>query len=249
MLPFMWKTLRAIWQALNAVSTLTWLWGLPWAAGLAVVVGLWAQAEHQPPVVIAVLVFAAFVLAYVLYVALQVNRLRSTGTDFHNLKGLAVAPTPQSGPTVTNSLVEEYDRLSQQTLADARVRKAAVLAPNLFDSGPRRDVYLADALGWAAYGKWGQPFHGAPFTISLSGSPRIEQLLERVCDLAEGGKLTLWGIRDDPGYYEEIPKLHWEENPLVLADVFGTVISGEENPYRKLMLNRAQVEEAWPHAG
>lgn len=137
--------------------------------------------------------------------------------------------------------LDEMDRLeSEWGLAKTPIPRAGE---------PRREVYLPEALGWAVYGKWDKPFHGTPFTIALSGAPKIDHLLERVGDLAAEGKLTIWGQRDDPGYYEQIPQSHWEGHGLALADVFGTVVSGEDNPYRSLMLNRAEVERAWPHAG
>jgi hypothetical protein len=70
----MWKALRAIYQALSALSTATWLWGLL-PVGLTVVITGWiAQAEHLPPVVIGVLALTAGVVVYVLYVAVQVHR-------------------------------------------------------------------------------------------------------------------------------------------------------------------------------
>jgi hypothetical protein len=116
-------------------------------------------------------------------------------------------------------------------------------------SGPKREVSLAEALGWAAYGKWGEPFHGTPFTIALSGGPSIQHLLSLVTAGAREGRLTIWGKRDHPGHYEKIPQSHWEDNELALPDVFGSIATREENPYRNLMLSRTEVEREWPHEG
>lgn len=114
---------------------------------------------------------------------------------------------------------------------------------------PKREVGLAEALGWVVYGKWGGSFHGAPFTVSLGGGPKLDQLLARVTGLASEGKLTIWGKRDDPGHYEQIDQSHWKHSQLQLADIFGSIVAGGENPYRSLMLNCAEVEREWPHEG
>ena len=58
----MWKALRAFWRATNAISTVSWLWGIPWAA-VPTVIAVWlAWAEHLPPVVIGVLALVGLLL-------------------------------------------------------------------------------------------------------------------------------------------------------------------------------------------
>lgn len=116
-------------------------------------------------------------------------------------------------------------------------------------AGQYRNVSLAEALGWAVYGEWGKPYHVAPIVISIGVATDPRKLLARFTRLASEAKLTIWGKRDDPGYFEKIPQSHWQGNQLTIADVFGSVVASGDDPYPDLMLNRAEVEREWPHEG
>jgi len=112
-----------------------------------------------------------------------------------------------------------------------------------------RNVTLAEALGWAVYGEWGRPFQVPGISLHLGIGTDPKKILARFTRLAREGKLTIWGKRDDPGYFEKIPKSHWKDNRLTIADIFGSIVASGDDPYRELMLNRADVQKEWPHEG
>jgi hypothetical protein len=74
----MWKALKAIWGTVNALSTATWLWGLPWATAFAVSAGWLAAVGHVPTIYIGLSALTAFAVVYVIYVAFRVERLHRT---------------------------------------------------------------------------------------------------------------------------------------------------------------------------
>jgi hypothetical protein len=158
--------------------------------------------------------------------------------------------------TEINSRMEYEEmraRAAAQDSADSRKEdkaKAAVLPPEQLGDvqrGRYRNCSLSEAMGWAVYGEWGKFYSVPTIHIGLGTDPK--KLLARFTCLAAEGRLTIWGKRDDPGYFEKIPQSHWEENQLTIADMFGSIVASGDDPYRDLMLNRAEVERAWPHDG
>jgi hypothetical protein len=140
---------------------------------------------------------------------------------------------------------DEQDKLTQ-------LRLGALLSPSRaadVQAGRYRNVSLAEALGWAVYGEWGRPYHVSGVRTFIGVGTDPDKLLARFTRLARDGSLTIWGKRDDPGYFEKIPQPHWQGNQLTIADIFGSVVATGEDPYRDLMLNRAEVEREWPHDG
>ncbi len=133
--------------------------------------------------------------------------------------------------------------------AKALDRLGAILPPDKIASikaGVSRDVRLPEALGWIVYGEWEKPFHGTPFTIALSRVP-IGALLAEVVERAGNGRLTVWGKESDGGVFKRIPRTHWEDHSLALADLFGGTATTGADPYRDLMFSRRELEREWPH--
>jgi hypothetical protein len=169
-------------------------------------------------------------------------------TDFSDLEKLAM-PTPRPKRGVSDILLDEYDRVSRQTLADARIRKAAELAPDMLGHVLKRDVGLAEALGWAINGEWGKPWHGSSFQAALSGGlggSSVYAILGEFREHAELGNLTFWGKPSGASTWRLIPPSHWVDHELEFANAFGSITTGE---YRDLMLDRAEVVREWPHEG
>lgn len=138
----------------------------------------------------------------------------------------------------------------EETKAVRRLR--AVLPPDKqadVVGGKYRNASLAEALGWAVYGEWGKPYLVSAVGIYVGAATDPRKLLARFTKIAREGNLTIWGKRDDPGFFEEIPQSHWQDNALAIADIFGSVVAGGDDPYRDLMFNRAEVEREWPHEG
>lgn len=145
----------------------------------------------------------------------------------------------------------------EQALARSRegLRQTLDLAEErLRQSRKYREVSIYEALGWAMYAQWGKGYDGfMGIPVTLGPTPDPWKFLTRFVRLASEGKLTLWGKRQEPGYIEEIPRSYWNEHGLKLARdhplIPRLVTSNDDDPYRDLELNRAEVEAAWPHAG
>ena len=148
---------------------------------------------------------------------------------------------------VAQALDDQINEDDEKTLE----RLGAILPPDKMAdirAARTRDVTLAEALGYAAYGKWGKPFHGT--FMNLGFGPNINDLLDEFTVLAADGTLTLWGKESASGVYRRVPKTHREGRLLTTTDAVGAAqIAGGAEPYRSLMLNRAEVEREWPHEG
>ena len=233
------RVFKHAWRGASALSTIQWLWGLLPASAIGVVTGALAIAARLPPLVTAVLAFGAATIAYLLYVGVRID-------------------LSQRQLALTARIRERSLERKAEIVAGLARGAAAPDVDPFAASGEagrsgRRDTSLPEALGWAVHGEWGKPFHGvattAAFASGLGIGPDLYQLLARFGALAAGGALTFWGKRDDPGYYEEIPKAYWTTSELSLPDLFGGITTSGDNPYRSLMLNKAEVERAWPHEG
>jgi hypothetical protein len=148
-------------------------------------------------------------------------------------------------------------------LAALAQRHPSMMRPNAFQIKPSspggkiladilagdatRDVSLAEALGYALEGEWGNPKHGhalSAFSRALGGID-LPKLLERFTDLAADGKLTIWGKDSEFGVFKKIPAAHWRSDSLILSDT--TPAARIERPYYQLMLSRQEIEKEWPH--
>jgi hypothetical protein len=119
-----------------------------------------------------------------------------------------------------------------------------------------RDTGVANAIGYAITGDWETPVgHGIIFG---GGLKRIEEPVERFREAALNGDLRVWGRRTTGGLFELIEPSFWEDNTLnseALISFMGQAktipfegVETEERFYG-LMVNRAEVERIWPHAG
>jgi hypothetical protein len=127
----------------------------------------------------------------------------------------------------------------------ARLKVASILPRETIRATPRREVRLAEALGWIVYGEWRRPYLSLPFTAALAGHPPLVELLEELRKRAARGSLTIWGKRG--GIFKKIPSSHWSDHALGVPDVVGGVSREDGGLYQDLMLNKAEVEGEWPH--
>ena len=123
-----------------------------------------------------------------------------------------------------------------------------------------RDTHLAKGLAFAITGDFeGQLSHAMAF--SRRGLRALEQPLVRFREAARNGELRVWGKNAETGLYERIDPAFWEYNAIdpdaliSLMPVARTVsVRGEyggadDIQFYDIMLNRAEVERVWPHAG
>jgi hypothetical protein len=134
----MWKALRAIWQVVSAISTATWLWGLPWAAVTAVIGGIWAALAGMPAPIIGLVALSFGVIAYALYVLIRVHRIQSrppiqSATD----RVLEAYHKQQAEPKKPTSFLD--NTLSELERAAEYRRRIAALSviPSIETSYPR----------------------------------------------------------------------------------------------------------------
>lgn len=162
------------------------------------------------------------------------------------------AISPRPAKRATDSIIEEYDRLSRWAEADARVANAARLAGPIRD----RDTGIEHALGYAIHANWEMPVgYGQFITIPPID---LDRPIERFREAALAGELRVWGRRQPNGLIEEIKQDFWGDNTIdetAIRALFGQsrTIPFEDaktaGRFYGIMVNRAEVERVWPHAG
>lgn len=169
----------------------------------------------------------------------------------------AEVPSPRqvqpiaSGKRATDSLLEEYDRLSRWAESDARVGNAAKILGPIKD----RNADLANALGYALHADWERT---VGYGIILSGRGALDHTVEKFRLAAEAGDIRAWGRRELGGLYELIEPGFWSDNTVDLAALRSFMGHAQTVPFEgvttdrrfyNIMVNRAEVEGVWPHAG
>lgn len=167
---------------------------------------------------------------------------------FAYIAALVYTGMPRPPARWTNRSLAGLNRIISGVALPSKLSRRQLFASQ-GGGGSARDITLPDALGWAVHGEWGKPFHVPFVTLNLGVGANTTNLLTRFTQLAREGRLTIWGKRSNPGYFEKIPQSHWRDNQLSIPDMFGSVITSGTDPYRELMLNKVEVEREWPHEG
>jgi len=154
-------------------------------------------------------------------------------------------------PALPSPAIDQSNRLA----ALAQIRRGR---PPPAPPAPKgdRDTPIAMALGYATTAEWGKStVHGM---ILGGGSHVIYRVAEAFRLAALKGDLRVWGRRERGGLFEQIQPSFWEANTLDADALFSFLPYGRTEPlgdeetdewFCEIMVNRAEVERVWPHAG
>lgn len=172
-----------------------------------------------------------------------------------------VDPAPETmrmGDHVEAEVIPEHHRRPSAAVEPMHHLNPVIASARSYLSGAR-DTGLAVALGYALTGNWGVSV-GEGIILSRKGVRAIERPLVRFRTAAKEGELRVWGKRESTGLYEKIDPGFWESNTVDPSTLISLMLSARtvsvrgrgvdpDEQFHDIMVNRAEVERVWPHAG
>lgn len=244
------RAFRVLWRGANALSTIQWLWGLLPAGAVAVIASILARAEHLPPIIIGVVAFAAFALAYLVYVGWRIERLQTQPNLIERARERSLQNKADLITDITSgrfSSDRRHETFGRSELGGNRAREA---------KNKRSDwLPLHQVLHWLVYdSQWGA---GQPPVKTEEEFNRVvsAEIRERIArgDIASRGQFG-WEERSRERATEPIPAKYWIDAfflpyaAIALADRGGDEVAkqgGGGAVYRGVILRWQDVKNTW----